>query len=90
MTRMPAARASRGLGEPRRDPARGRGPPDPRRGGGRGGPPGAARGWGRRGGVRVNGEGVADEMRRLVIADVREGVIALQVGKKAHHHIRMG
>jgi tyrosyl-tRNA synthetase len=44
----------------------------------------------RLGGVRVNGESVKDEMRRLVMADVREGVVALQVGKKGHHHLRVG
>lgn len=51
---------------------------------------GEARRLVRQGGVRVNGESVADEMRRLVMGDVREGVIALQVGKKVHHHLRVG
>jgi tyrosyl-tRNA synthetase len=51
---------------------------------------GEARRLVRQGGVRVNGENVGDEMRRLVMADVRDGVIALQVGKKAHHHLRVG
>jgi tyrosyl-tRNA synthetase len=39
------------------------------------------------GGIRVNGEVVTDEGRRLTADDVREGRIALQVGKKRHHHI---
>ena len=43
----------------------------------------------RQGGVRVNGDVVADEQRRLTAADVRDGVIALQVGKKAHHHLKV-
>lgn len=51
---------------------------------------GEARRMVRQGGVRVNGESVGDEMRRLVMADVREGVVALQVGKKGHHHLRVG
>ncbi len=38
-------------------------------------------------GVRVNGEVVSDEMMRLGEDDVHEGRIALQVGKKRHHHI---
>ncbi len=39
--------------------------------------------------VRVNGEVVSDEMRRLTAADIGDGRIALQVGKKRHHHIRL-
>lgn len=40
--------------------------------------------------VKVNGETVADELRLLTAADVRDGRIALQVGKKRHHHLRFG
>lgn len=43
----------------------------------------------RQGGVKVNGEAVADEQRRLVAGDVREGRIVLQLGKKRHHHLRV-
>ncbi len=50
---------------------------------------GRARDLVRQGGVRVNGDVVKDEMRRLTPADVREGRIALQVGKKAHHHVKV-
>ena len=39
--------------------------------------------------VRVNGEVVADEMCRLTPDDVDGDRIALQVGKKRHHHIRI-
>ncbi|HPF70482.1 MAG TPA: tyrosine--tRNA ligase [Candidatus Krumholzibacteria bacterium] len=49
---------------------------------------GEARRMVRQGGVKVNGETVADEMRMLVAADVQDGRIALQVGKKRHHHLR--
>lgn len=41
----------------------------------------------RQGGVKINGEKADDEMRRLTAADVRDGRIALQAGKKRHHHI---
>lgn len=51
---------------------------------------GRARDLVRQGGVRVNGEPVKDELLRLTAAHVRDGLIALQVGKKAHHHIRVG
>ncbi|MBK6901199.1 MAG: tyrosine--tRNA ligase [bacterium] len=44
----------------------------------------------RQGGIRVNGEAVADEMRALTAADVRDGRIALQAGKKRHHHVLIG
>ncbi len=44
----------------------------------------------RQGGIRVNGDAVADEMRALTDADVRDGRIALQAGKKRHHHILFG
>lgn len=44
----------------------------------------------RQGGVRVNGEAVADELHALTAADVRDGRIALQAGKKRHHHILFG
>ncbi|MGD9547401.1 MAG: tyrosine--tRNA ligase [Candidatus Krumholzibacteriia bacterium] len=40
--------------------------------------------------VRVNGEVVEDELRTLTAADVRDGRIALQVGKKKHHHLLVG
>jgi tyrosyl-tRNA synthetase len=43
----------------------------------------------RQGGVKVNGEAVADEQRRLVAVDIREGRIELQLGKKRHHHLRV-
>jgi len=49
---------------------------------------GEARRMVRQGGVKVNGETVADEMRMLIAADVQDGRIALQVGKKRHHHLR--
>jgi len=38
-------------------------------------------------GVRVNDAVVEDEMTRLRAADVDAGRIALQVGKKKHHHL---
>ena len=41
----------------------------------------------RQNGVRLNGEVIDEEMRHLTPDDVREGRIALQVGKKKHHHI---
>ncbi len=44
----------------------------------------------RQGGIKVNGEKVSDEMRHLAPADVRDGRIALQAGKKRHHHILIG
>ncbi|MBM4130511.1 tyrosine--tRNA ligase [bacterium] len=50
---------------------------------------GEARRLVRQGGVRVNGQAVADEQRRLVAADVQDGLIALQLGKKRHHHLRV-
>ncbi|MBK7189419.1 MAG: tyrosine--tRNA ligase [bacterium] len=51
---------------------------------------GEARRLVRQGGVRVNGEAVADEQRRLTAADVQDGRIVLQLGKKRHHHLRLG
>ena len=39
--------------------------------------------------VRVNGKVVADELRLLTAADVQDGRVALQVGKKRHHHLRI-
>ncbi len=48
---------------------------------------GEARRLVRQGGVRINGEAVSDEMHRLGPGDVRDGRIALQLGKKRHHHI---
>ena len=50
---------------------------------------GEARRLVRQGGVKVNGEVVADEQRRLVATDVRDGRIVLQLGKKRHHHLRV-
>ncbi len=41
----------------------------------------------RQGGVQVNGAVVRDEMFRLGSGDVQSGRIALQVGKKKHHHV---
>ena len=43
----------------------------------------------RQGGVKVNGEKVVDEMRALGTSDIRDGRIALQAGKKRHHHIQI-
>jgi tyrosyl-tRNA synthetase len=37
--------------------------------------------------VRVGGEVANDELRHLTMLDVKDGRIALQVGKKRHHHI---
>ena len=48
---------------------------------------GAARRMIRQGAVRVSGDVVQDESRRLTEADIDEGRIVLQVGKKHHHHI---
>ncbi len=50
---------------------------------------GEARRLVRQGGVRINGETVSDELRALTAADVQSGRIALQVGKKKHHHLRV-
>ncbi len=50
---------------------------------------GEARRLVRQGGVRVNGEAVADEQRRLGADDIRDGRIVLQLGKKRHHHLRV-
>ena len=41
----------------------------------------------RQGGIKVNGASIEDEMHALGPADVRDGRIALQAGKKRHHHI---
>jgi tyrosyl-tRNA synthetase len=43
----------------------------------------------RQGGVKVGGQVVTDEQRRLTLDDVREGRIVLQLGKKRHHHLRL-
>ena len=51
---------------------------------------GAARRLIRQSGVRLHGEIVSDEMYRLTAADIRDDRIALQVGKKKHHHILIG
>lgn len=50
---------------------------------------GRARDLVRQGGVRVNGELVRDELHRLTPLDLREGAVALQVGKKGHHRVRV-
>jgi len=50
---------------------------------------GEARRMVRQNAVRVNGEVVSDEMRRLTADDLQDGRIELQVGKKRHHHIRI-
>jgi tyrosyl-tRNA synthetase len=50
---------------------------------------GEARRLVRQQGVRVNGQIVTDELHALGPADVRDGRIALQVGKKKHHHIHI-
>jgi tyrosyl-tRNA synthetase len=44
----------------------------------------------RQGGIRINGQQVTDEMRALTADDIQDGRIALQAGKKRHHHIRIG
>lgn len=41
----------------------------------------------KQGGVKVNGEGVNDDSRRLTSDDVKDERIRLQVGKKRHHHL---
>ena len=38
-------------------------------------------------GVKINGAVVDEEMRRLTAGDLQDGRIALQVGKKRHHHL---
>ena len=43
----------------------------------------------RQGGVKVGGRVVTDEQRRLTLDDVQDGRIALQLGKKRHHHLRL-
>jgi tyrosyl-tRNA synthetase len=43
----------------------------------------------RQGGVKVGGQAVTDEQRRLTLDDVQEGRIVLQLGKKRHHHLRL-
>jgi tyrosyl-tRNA synthetase len=48
---------------------------------------GEARRMVRQQGVRVNGAVVDDEARLLTAADVQEGRVRLQVGKKRHHHL---
>ena len=48
---------------------------------------GEARRLVRQGGVKINGTGVDDENRALTAADVDDGRIRLQVGKKRHHHL---
>ncbi len=51
---------------------------------------GEARRLVRQGGVKVNDEAVTDEGRALTAADVQDGRIRLQVGKKRHHHFLVG
>lgn len=48
---------------------------------------GEARRLMRQAGVKVNGSVVGDEGRVLTAADVSEGRVRLQVGKKRHHHL---
>ncbi len=48
---------------------------------------GEARRMIRQNAVRVNGTVVSDEMHSLTSGDVQDGRIALQVGKKRHHHL---
>ncbi len=50
---------------------------------------GEARRMIRQGAVRVNGELVSDELLRLNRDQVADGRIALQVGKKKHHHLKV-
>ena len=40
--------------------------------------------------VRVAGEVVADETLMLTTDHIEDGRIALQVGKKRHHHLLVG
>jgi tyrosyl-tRNA synthetase len=37
--------------------------------------------------VRVNGEIVQDEFFKITEQQIEDGRVALQVGKKRHHHI---
>jgi tyrosyl-tRNA synthetase len=48
---------------------------------------GEARRMVRQNAVRVGGEIVSDETRMLTVSDISDGRIALQVGKKRHHHL---
>jgi len=41
----------------------------------------------KQGGIRINGEKISDEMRNIITDDIQDGKIALQAGKKRHHHI---
>ena len=41
-------------------------------------------------GVRVNGAVITDELHCLTADDIQDGRIALQVGKKRHHHLLVG
>ncbi len=50
---------------------------------------GEARRMIRQNAVRVNGTVVSDEMHLLTADDIQDGRIALQVGKKRHHHIQV-
>ncbi len=50
---------------------------------------GEARRMIRQNAVRVEGEVVTDEMHMLTEGSVRDGKVALQVGKKRHHHINV-
>ncbi len=48
---------------------------------------GEARRMVRQAGVKINGAVVDDEARLLTAADVQDGRVRLQVGKKRHHHL---
>jgi len=50
---------------------------------------GEARRMIRQNAVRVEGEVVSDEMLQLNSSHIDEGKIALQIGKKRHHHIKV-
>ncbi len=50
---------------------------------------GEARRMIRQNAVRVEGEVVSDEMLSLTTSHIVEGKVALQVGKKRHHHIKV-
>ncbi len=50
---------------------------------------GEARRMVRQAGVKLNGAVVDDEARVVIAADVVDGRVKLQVGKKRHHHLRV-
>jgi tyrosyl-tRNA synthetase len=43
----------------------------------------------RQGGIKINGTKVDDEARQLIGDDVQDEKIALQAGKKRHHHVKI-